>query len=58
MGSDPFFVRIPAGWKHFRDRLEASSNLNDMAKTLKGLGYGMFDACPAGIAGPGITPVE
>jgi len=46
------------GLEHFRDKLEASSNLNDMAKTLKGLGYGMFDGCPAGISGPGITPVE
>jgi hypothetical protein len=46
------------GLEYFRPRLEATSNLNDMAKTLKGLGYGMFDACPAGISGPGITPVE
>jgi len=46
------------GLEHFRPRLEASSNLNDMSKTLKGLGYGMFDKCPAGISGPGISPVQ
>jgi len=45
------------GLEHFRPRLEASSNLNDMSKTLKGLGYGMFDDCPAGVSGPGISPV-
>jgi len=33
-------------------------DLNDMASTLKGLGYGMFDECPAGISGAGISPVE
>ncbi len=46
------------GLEHFRPRLESARNLNDMAKTLKGLGYGMFDECPAGISGAGITPVE
>ncbi len=46
------------GLEHFRPRLEAAGNLNDMAKTLKGLGYGMFDECPAGISGVGISPVE
>jgi len=46
------------GLEHFRPRLEAAENLNDMAKTLKGLGYGMFDECPAGISGVGISPVE
>jgi hypothetical protein len=44
--------------EHFRPRLEAAKNLNDMATTLKGLGYGMFDECPAGISGAGISPVE
>jgi len=46
------------GLEHFRPRLEAAENLNDMATTLKGLGYGMFDECPAGISGAGISPVE
>jgi hypothetical protein len=44
--------------EHFRPRLEAAKNLNDMASTLQGLGYGMFDECPAGISGAGISPVE
>mgnify|MGYP001818116150 FL=1 len=44
--------------EHFRPRLEAAENLNDMAATLQGLGYGMFDECPAGISGVGISPVE
>ena len=44
--------------EHFRPRLEAAENLNDMASTLRGLGYGMFDECPAGISGVGISPVE
>lgn len=46
------------GLEHFRDRLESAANLNDMAGTLKGIGYGMFDKCPAGIAGAGISSVE
>lgn len=46
------------GLEHFRDRLESAANLNTMAGTLKGLGFGKFDECPAGIAGAGITPVE
>ncbi len=46
------------GLEHFRPRLEAAENLNDMAATLQGLGYGMFDECPAGISGAGISPVE
>jgi hypothetical protein len=44
--------------EHFRPRLEAAENLNDMATTLKGLGYGMFDECPGGISGAGVSPVE
>ena len=46
------------GLEHFRPRLEAAENLNAMARTLQGLGYGMFDECPAGISGAGISPVE
>lgn len=44
--------------EHFRPKMEASENLNDMSKTLKGVGYGMFDKCPAGVSGTGITAVE
>jgi hypothetical protein len=43
--------------EHFRDRMEASANLEDMRKTLTEVGFGMFDKCPAGVSGPGITPV-
>lgn len=46
------------GLEHFRPRLEAAANLNDMATTLKDVGYGMFDQCPSGITGAGISPVK
>jgi hypothetical protein len=44
--------------EHFRPKMEAAVNLNDIAKTLKNLGYGVFDKCPAGVTGAGITAVE
>lgn len=45
------------GLESFRPRLEKSAdNLEDMRKTLVNLGFGMFEDCPQGVAGPGITP--
>jgi hypothetical protein len=45
------------GLESFRPRLEkAADNLEDMRKTLVNLGFGMFEDCPQGVAGPGITP--
>ena len=46
------------GLEEFRDRLESAANLNDMAATLEDIGFGVFDGCPAGIAGDGITPLK
>jgi len=39
----------------FRSRLQSTTNLEDMRKTLVGVGFGMFEDCPKGISGPGIT---
>ncbi len=44
------------GLESFRDRLQSTDNLEDMRKTLIGVGFGMFEDCPKGISGPGITP--
>jgi hypothetical protein len=40
----------------FRDRLQSTPRLDDMRGTLVNVGFGMFEDCPAGISGPGITP--
>jgi len=42
----------------FRNRLQSTANLEDMRKTLVGVGFGMFEDCPKGISGPGITPSQ
>jgi hypothetical protein len=44
--------------EHYREILQTSANLEAMRDTLTDLGFGMFDECPADIAGPGITPVK
>ncbi|MEO8409985.1 MAG: hypothetical protein ABI478_05390 [Propionivibrio sp.] len=47
-----------AGLEQLRDRLKSAANLNDMAATLKDIGFGVFDGCPAGITGDGITSLK
>lgn len=42
----------------YRDRLKSSKNLGDMSKTLRNIGFGMFNECPENIAGAGISPVK
>jgi hypothetical protein len=44
------------GLEAFRDRLQSAARLEDMRKTLINVGFGMFEDCPGGISGPGITP--
>jgi hypothetical protein len=44
------------GLESFRSRLESTDSLEDMRKTLINVGFGMFEDCPRGISGPGITP--
>jgi len=46
------------GLEAFRDRLEKTANLEDMRKTLVNVGFGMFEDCPKGISGSGITPSQ
>lgn len=46
------------GLEAFRDRLQSTSSLDDMRKTLTSVGFGMFEDCPRGISGPGITPSQ
>ena len=42
----------------FRNRLQSTASLDDMRKTLINVGFGMFEDCPRGISGPGITPSQ
>lgn len=46
------------GLEAFRDRLQSAASLEDMRKTLVNVGFGMFEDCPKGISGPGITPSQ
>jgi hypothetical protein len=46
------------GLEAFRDRLQSTPSLDDMRKTLTSVGFGMFEDCPRGISGPGITPSQ
>jgi hypothetical protein len=46
------------GLEAFRDRLQTTPSLDDMRKTLTSVGFGMFEDCPRGISGPGITPSQ
>ena len=46
------------GLEAFRTRLQSTANLQDMRKTLVSVGFGMFEDCPRGISGPGITPSQ
>lgn len=46
------------GLEAFRDRLQSTARLEDMRKTLVNVGFGMFEDCPKGISGPGITPSQ
>jgi hypothetical protein len=46
------------GLETFRDRLQSTTRLEDMRKTLINVGFGMFEDCPRGISGPGITPSQ
>lgn len=42
----------------YRDRLESSTNLEDMREVFVRSGLGMFNDCPAEISGDGIALVE
>lgn len=42
----------------YRERLKSSKDLEDMSKTLRNLGFGMFNECPESISGAGISPVK
>ncbi len=42
----------------YRDRLEKTTNLEDMRNVFIRSGLGMFNECPADISGPGIALVE
>jgi hypothetical protein len=44
------------GLEAFRQKLQSTARLDDMRKTLVNVGFGMFEDCPKGISGPGITP--
>ena len=44
--------------EHYRDRLESSKDLEAMRKTLRAIGFGMFNDCPGGISGQGISSVK
>jgi hypothetical protein len=46
------------GLEAFRDRLQSTPSLDNMRKTLTSVGFGMFEDCPRGISGPGITPSQ
>lgn len=46
------------GLEAFRNRLQSTASLDDMRKTLINVGFGMFEDCPRGISGPGITPSQ
>ena len=46
------------GLEAFRRKLQAAAKLEDMRKTLTNVGFGMFEDCPKGVAGPGITPSQ
>jgi hypothetical protein len=46
------------GLEAFRSRLQSTASLDDMRKTLISVGFGMFEDCPGGISGPGITPSQ
>jgi hypothetical protein len=46
------------GLEAFRNRLQSTADLEDMRKTLVSVGFGMFEDCPKGISGPGITPSQ
>lgn len=46
------------GLEAFRDKLQAAANVEDVRKTLTNVGFGMFEDCPRGVAGPGITPSQ
>jgi hypothetical protein len=46
------------GLEAFRSKLQAAAKLEDMRKTLTNVGFGMFEDCPKGVAGPGITPSQ
>ena len=38
--------------------VQAAASMEDMRKTLTNVGFGMFEDCPRGVAGPGITPSQ
>lgn len=42
----------------YRDRMEASKNLEELRDVFVRTGLGMFNDCSDGITGPGIAPVE
>jgi hypothetical protein len=44
------------GLESFRDRLQSTDNLETMRQSLTEVGFALFDECPEGVSGPGITP--
>ncbi len=44
--------------EHYRDRLESTKDLDSMRKTLRNIGFGMFNDCPGDISGQGISQVK
>lgn len=46
------------GLEQLRPRLTQAADLNALASMLTGIGFGMFESCPANIEGLGITPVR
>jgi len=40
----------------FRAKMQDAARLEDIRKTLTNVGFGMFEDCPRGVSGPGITP--
>jgi len=46
------------GLEAFRSKLQAAAKVEDMRKTLTNVGFGMFEDCPRGVSGPGITPSQ
>ena len=42
----------------YRNKMETSTNLEELRSTLSSVGFALFNTCPDNISGPGITPVK
>jgi hypothetical protein len=42
----------------YKDKMKSSENLEDMRGLFVEIGFGMFNECPDGITGSGISPVK